>query len=309
MSIDPTLTPQANLLVIEHKRLRAKERRRSWLSRFGTAGAAIAIVAAIVAIPTSKVDAVTQDKDTAVSQRDDVSRAANTSADSTLALCLRGDDAAKKLAEAGLCELARQLKAAAVAAAPAPQQGAQGVSGQNGRNGENGRGIASTAQVDGHFKITYTDGVTEDKGVIKGETGAAGRGITGSTIAGGHLTLIYSDGTTEDVGQVVGKDGVNGADGKNGRGVANIAQANGDLMVTYTDGTTQDVGPLPKGSDGQPPLSWVEHFADGSTMNCARLHDFDPQAPQYTCDQSAAPPPPETTTVTQTTTQGLLGRP
>jgi hypothetical protein len=309
MSIDPTLTPQANLLVIEHKRRRAKDRHRSWLNRFGTAGAAIAIIGALVAIPTGKVDALAQDKNAAVSQRDDVSRAANTSADSTLALCLRGDEAAKKLAEAGLCELARQLKAAAVAAAPPPQQGASGINGQNGQNGQNGRGIASTAQVNGHFQITYTDGVTEDKGVIKGETGAAGRGITGSTIANGHLTLIYSDATTEDVGQVVGKDGVNGIDGKNGRGVASIAQANGNLVVTYTDGTTQDVGPLPKGSNGQPPVGWTEHYADGRTLDCGRVQDFNPEEPHYDCTEIASPPPPETTTVTQTTTQGLLGRP
>jgi hypothetical protein len=303
MSIDPTLTPQANLLVNEHKRQRSRDRRNSFLSRLGMAGLGVAIFAAAFAIPTAKVDAVTQAKDHAVSQLGAISPVANNSADSTLALCLRGDDAAKKMAESGVCELARQLKAAAVAAAPPPQQGAQGVSGQN------GRGIASTSIVDGHFRVTYSDGVTEDKGVIKGETGAAGRGITGSTITNGHLTLIYSDATTEDVGQVVGKDGAEGKvgeTGKPGRGIASTAQVNGDLVVTYTDGTTQDVGPLPKGSDGQPPLSWVEHFADGSTMNCTRTHDFDPQAPQYTCDQTSAPPP-ETTTVTQTTSAGLLG--
>lgn len=305
MSIDPTLTPQANLLVIEHKRLRSKERRSRWYNRFGAAGAGIAIIAALVAIPTSKADSLAQESDGKTVQLNNVGQVAQTSADSTLALCLRGDEAAKKLAESGLCELAKQLKAAAVAAAPSPKQGAQGISGHD------GRGIASTAQVNGHFQVTYTDGVTEDKGVIKGETGAPGRGITGSTIANGHLTLIYSDGTSEDVGQVVGKDGPEGKigeTGKPGRGVASITQANGNLVVNYTDGTSQDVGPLPKGSDGQPPLSWVEHFADGSTMNCTRLYEFDPQAPQYTCDQTAGPPP-ETTTVTQTTTQGLLGRP
>lgn len=305
MSIDPTLTPQANLLVIEHKRRRRREERRSWWRYLAFAGIVIMVMGVVYAIPTGKADSLAQEKDTAVSQRDNVGHVANVSADNTLALCLRGDEAAKKLAEAGLCELAKQLKAAAAAAAPTPQPGARGVAGKD------GRGIAATAIVDGHFQVTYTDGLTEDKGAIKGETGAPGRGITGSTIANGHLTLIYSDGTTEDVGQVVGKEGPEGKvgeTGKPGRGIASTAQVNGDLVVTYTDGTTQDVGPLPKGSDGQPPLSWVEHFADGSTMNCTRMHDFDPQAPQYTCDQNNAAPPP-TTTVTQTTTQGLLGRP
>lgn len=306
MSIDTTLTPQANLLVNEHKRQTARARRSRWYNRFGLAGAAVAIMAAIVAIPIGKVDAVTQEKDNAVSQLGAISPVANSSADSTLALCLRGDDAAKKLAESGVCELARQLKAAAVAAAPPAQQGAQGVSGQN------GRGIAATSIVDGHFRVTYSDGVTEDKGVIKGETGVAGRGITGSTIANGHLTLIYSDATTEDVGQVVGKDGATGQTGetgKPGRGIASTAQVNGDLVVTYTDGTTQDVGPLPKGSDGQPPVGWIEHYADGRTLDCGRVQNFNPQEPHYECTETSPAPPPETTTVTQTTTQGLLGRP
>lgn len=306
MSIDSSLTPQANLLVNEHQRIRERERRSLWYNRFGVAGAIVAVVAALLAIPTSKADSLAQEKDTAVSQLGAISPVANNSADSTLALCLRGDEAAKKLAESGVCELARQLKAAAIAAAPPPQQGAQGNSGKD------GRGIASTSIVDGHFRVTYSDGVTEDKGVIKGESGAAGRGISGSTIANGHLTLVYSDGTTEDVGQVVGKDGAvgpEGHEGKPGRGIASTAQVDGNLVVTYTDGTTQDVGPLPKGRDGQPPVSWVEHNADGSTRSCERVQNFDPESPKYECTQTSAPPPPETTTVTQTTTAGLLGRP
>lgn len=307
MLIDPTLTPQANLLVNEHKRLSEADRRRTWYNRLGIAGAVVAIVAAVFAIPTARVDAVTQERDTVTSQRDSVGQVANASADNTLALCLRGDEAAKKLAQNGLCELARQLKAAAAAANTPPRQGAQGVAGQN------GRGIAATSIVDGHFQVTYSDGVTEDKGVIKGDSGTPGRGITGSTITNGHLTLIFSDSTVEDAGQVVGKDGINGINGKEGqpgRGITSTAQVNGDLVVTYTDGTKEDVGPLPKGRDGQPPLSWTEHNADGSTKTCDRVQDFDPQAPRYDCTEASAPPP-STTTVTATPSSGnsLLGGP
>jgi hypothetical protein len=303
MSIDPTLTPQANLLLVEYRNLRSQDAWHSFLSRLALAGVMVAIVAALVAIPTGKVDAVTQDRNAVASQRDNVGQVANVSADSTLALCLRGDDAAKKLAQSGLCELARQLKAAAAAASAPPKQGAQGVAGQN------GRGIAATSIVNGHFQVTYSDGVTEDKGVIKGETGAPGRGITGTSIANGHLALVYSDGATEDVGQVVGKDGLPGVDGKKGdegkpgRGIAGITQENGDLVVTYTDGSTEDVGPLPKGRDGQPPLSWVEHSADGSTKSCERAQNFDPQAPRYECFET----PPPSGSATPTPSAGLLG--
>lgn len=298
---DPTLTPEANLLLIEHRQRLARERRRSWFTRLAVAGAIVAIGFGIYAVPATQVQAVTQERDDVTVQRDNVGKAANTSADNTLTLCLRGDDAARKLEQAGLCELARQLKAAAVAAAPAPQQGARGAAGPN------GRGIAATSIVNGRFQVTYSDGVTEDKGVIKGETGAPGRGITGSTISDGHLKLVYSDGTTEDAGQVVGKDGVNGkngetgSEGKPGRGIASTTQVNGDLVVTYTDGTKEDVGPLPKGRDGQPPLSWTEHNADGSTRSCDRVQDFDPQAPRYECTQTSASAP------SSTPASGLLG--
>jgi hypothetical protein len=74
-------------------------------------------------------------------------------------------------------------------------------------------------------------------------------------------------------------------------------------VVTYTDGSTEDVGPLPKGRDGQPPLSWVEHNADGSTKSCERGQDVDPPAPRYECFET--PPPSDSTTPTPSA--GLLG--
>jgi hypothetical protein len=301
MSIDPTLTPQANLLLVEHREQRTRERRRTFLSRLGLSGAAVAIIAALFAIPTAKVDSVTQEKDTKTSQLATVSEVADNTSDKNIELCLRGGAAAKEMEQAGLCELAKQLKQAVVAAAPsAGAQGEQGKRGEQGIAGSNGRGIAATSIVGGHFQVTYTDGTTEDKGIITGPEGPAGRGITSSIVNNGHLVLVYSDGKSEDVGQVVGKDGQNGqngqegAPGKNGapgRGITSITTDAGHLIVTYTDGTTTDLGPLPQGpqgNDGKPPLSWVVHNPDGSTTDCQRSQNFDFQNPTYDCTRTAA---------------------
>lgn len=300
MSIDPTLTPQANLLLVEHKQLRAKSRRNTFLVRLGTAGAAVAIISALFAIPTAKVDAVTQEKDARTNQLANVSQVAGTTSDRNTELCLRGGAAAKEMEQAGLCELAKQLKAAVVAAAPSAIPGAQGAQGKQGEQGSSGRGIASTAIANGHFQVTYTDGVTEDKGVITGAQGATGRGITSSIVNNGHLVLVYSDGKSEDVGQVVGKDGQNGQDGKDGvpgkdgapgRGITSVTTDAGHLIITFTDGTTADLGPLPQGpqgNDGKPPLSWVVHNPDGSTTDCQRTSSFDFQNPTYDCTRTAA---------------------
>jgi hypothetical protein len=300
MSIDPTLTPQANLLVNEHKRQRSRERWDSFLGRLGMAGLGVALFAAIFAIPTAKVDAVTQEKDTKSSQLASVSQVAGTTSDKNTELCLRGGAAAKEMEQAGLCELAKQLKAAVVAAAPTPLPGAQGAQGQPGTAGSSGRGITATAIVSGHFQVTYTDGTIEDKGSITGAPGPTGRSITSSIINSGHLVLVYSDGKSEDVGQIVGKDGQNGAngndgapgkDGAPGRGITSITTDAGHLIVAYTDGTTTDLGPLPQGpqgNDGKPPLSWVVHNPDGSTTNCQRTASFDFQNPTYDCTRTAA---------------------
>lgn len=300
MSIDPTLTPQANLLINEHKRRRARDRWSSFMSRLALSGLAIALLAALFAIPTAKVNAVTEEKDTRTSQLATVSQVADSTSNKNIELCLRGNAAAKEMEQAGLCELAKELKQAVIAAAPPGLPGAQGAQGKQGQPGANGRGITATAIAGGHFQVTYTDGTTEDKGVITGPQGAAGRGITSSIVNNGHLVLVYSDGKSEDVGQVVGKDGQNGTDGKDGvpgkdgapgRGITSITTDAGHLIVTYTDGTTTDLGPLPQGpqgNDGKPPLSWVVHNPDGSTTNCQRTQTFDFQNPTYDCTRTAA---------------------
>ena len=80
----------------------------------------------------------------------------------------------------------------------------------------------------------------------------------------GHLIVFFSDGTTQDAGLVKGADGTQGtpgapgANGKDGRSVINQAILNGELIISYSDGTAQNlgtiVGPMgpigPKGDKG-----------------------------------------------------------
>ncbi len=98
--------------------------------------------------------------------------------------------------------------------------GAAGAQGEKGDAGAAGRGIKES-QIDenGHLIIMYTDGTSEDAGVVlenvqgdtgatgaqgeKGDTGAAGRGIAAARIdENGHLIITYSDGTSEDAGEL-----------------------------------------------------------------------------------------------------------
>lgn len=301
MQTDPTLTPEASQLLDHLHAERRRSSRQYWLRNLIAAGAIIAALGLSYAYPAAEVETVTQEKVATETQKDNLAAQASTTADTQLALCLAGDEAARKLAETGACELAKSLKEAALSATPEPvpgPEGQPGQPGQRGQAGQAGRGIIGTAIVDGRFKITYSDGQTEDKGVIKGERGAQGRSITGSTIANGRLTLTYSDGTTEDVGQVVGKDGVNGtngingrdgADGQPGRGIQSLTAVNNQLMVTYTDGSTATVGPLPAGppgNDGNPPAGWTVQNPDGSTTTCQRAANFDYSNPYYDCTRS-----------------------
>lgn len=143
-------------------------------------------------------------------------------------------------------------RAAQVQAEPIP--GIPGIPGTPGAQGAPGRGIVGTSiSPSGRLLVAYTDGSTDDVGVVvgaAGATGADGRGITGTTLQGGRLVIAFSDGSTQDVGPVVGADGVDGRDGRDGRGVASVAEVDGRLVVTFTDGETQDVGPLPAGPRG-----------------------------------------------------------
>jgi hypothetical protein len=162
------------------------------------------------------------------------------------------------------CGLAEQIVSAPVAQPPpAPSDGTDGA---DGGEGPAGRGIRGTdVNAAGHLIISYSDGTTEDVGLVVGRDGGegpVGRGIADSDIVDGRLVLTYSDGERVDLGPVVGRDGRDGADGEDGddggegpagRGIADVGQVEGRLVITYTDGTTQDVGPLPTAPPVEPP--------------------------------------------------------
>jgi hypothetical protein len=198
-------------------------------------------------------------------------------------------------------------QAASVQAEPPPVAIAQpedGTDGTDGDDGDPGRGIVTTAITGGHLYLTYTDGTTEDKGVVVGPAGPTGapgidgergRGVTSSTVSGdGELVIAYTDGTSEVAGVVVGRDGVDGRDGERGRGVARTEVVDGRLLVTYDDGTADDAGPVvgPRGR-GVATLDLdldrcvvTIHYDDGSPSE---------ERPVTGCDVEE-PPPPTTTT-------------
>lgn len=164
-----------------------------------------------------------------------------------------------------------------------------------GEAGPSGRGITGTRMTeDGRLVVSYTDGTSDDVGVVKGAPGAPAspaRGITGSTIEAGQLVISYTDGTRSTLGPVVGSDGRDGRDGNKGdtgdagRGVASVGQVDGRLVVTYTDGATQDVGPLPAGPRGDPAPTVTRQtftFEDGSSRVCDRDGGTD-ETPNYRC--------------------------
>jgi len=194
------------------------------------------------------------------------------------ALCAQGGPIAEELHRRGACSAAAQVQqspavAPVTTAVPGPA----------------GRGITATAvEADGHLRITYTDGITEDKGVVIGKAGAAGaagRGIVSTAIRDGHLVLSYSDSTSEDVGQVVGPPG---------RGVVSTDIVGGRLVVTYSDGTKQDLGPLPVGRGVQKAqvvdCRWRVTYTDGQVEDAGNA-----------CATQTVTPTPTTTTSSSST--------
>lgn len=152
------------------------------------------------------------------------------------------------------------------------------------------RGIAGTRIDGGRLQISYSDGLTEDKGPIVGQPGAVGpggppgRGILGTRVDDGALVLIYSDSTTETVGRIVGRDG---------RGIRDVDGSTGRLIVTYTDGTTTDAGPLPVGPAGRGvrravvvDCRWQVTYTDGVTEDAGNA----------CTTETVTPAPPSTTT-------------
>lgn len=167
-----------------------------------------------------------------------------------------------------------------------------------GEKGDAGRGITGTAIVDGHLHVSYTDGITEDKGVVVGAAGGKGRGVVSSSITpAGRLVLSYTDGVTEDVGLVVGPSGTKGDggdDGPAGRGVASVmVNSEFHLIVSYDDGSDVDAGPLPPGPKGEPGrgITGVAFDMESCTATVSYDDGTSEQAPMTGCQPENSGPP------------------
>jgi hypothetical protein len=209
-------------------------------------------------------------------------------------LCRKDPDARREIGDERCGQAADVQRESTVAVAPR-----DGSDGKNGRDGSDGRGIVSTAVVDGHLFVTYTDGVREDKGVIA-TNGENGRGITGARLNDtGQLVLTFTDGTSTVVGRIVGRDG------NDGRGITDVVVSSDyHVIVTYTDGTIEDVGALPPGPSGPsgndgPAGRGVDTIDFDMTTCTATVHYSDGTSETKTmtgCEKDDPNPPTTTTT-------------
>lgn len=146
----------------------------------GLLGVGLAVYLAIHGTATEQaLDSTTQNKDKISSQADQ-------NANTTLQLCARGDDIARALASAGLCQGSVDVKQQIAEQGPPGAQGPQGVQGTQGPQG--------------------IQGIPGQKG-DKGDPGAKGdKGVTGAE---------GTDGSTGPAGPA-GPEGADGKDGTDG---------------------------------------------------------------------------------------------
>lgn len=246
--------------------------------RVGTLLIVVAIGYLFYAQVSSKVDANQASEDLGAS-RERIDTQQEQVIDPLDAVCARDAEVRRRLGD--LCDKAKEV-------AQAPERG---------EKGDAGRGITGTAIVDGHLRVSYTDGVTEDKGAVVGAQGVAGRGVVGSTITtAGHLVLSYSDGTTEDAGTVVGPQGAAGENGENGRSVVSVTVSpDFHLTVAYDDGTTADAGQLPPGPRGEAGRGIASVAFDMDTCRAVVTYTdgTSEQAPMTGCEPNDPPPDPD----------------
>lgn len=252
--------------------------RRTWVRRVGIALLVLAVGYLFYAQVSTQVTANQASEDLGAS-RERIDTQQEQVIDPLDAVCARDAEVRRRLGD--LCDKAKEV-------AQAPERG---------EKGDAGRGITGTAIIDGRLRVSYTDGVTEDKGLVVGDQGAPGRGVVSSTIAAGRLMLSYSDGTTEDAGTVVGPQGVAGADGANGRGVVSVTVSpDYHLIVAYDDGTTADAGQLPPGPPGPQGetgrgIASVAFDLDSCQATVTYTDGTTEQAPMTGCESNPAGPP------------------
>lgn len=123
-----------------------------------------------------------------------------------------GFEAVRGYVDRSFADFERRL--GAIESRAAPVDGRDGVNGERGEKGLDGaNGKDGRDGVDGR---PGEKGIPGDAGK-DGAPGAAGRGVAKLLIdAKGHLVVTFTDGATDDVGLVVGKDGAPGANGRDG---------------------------------------------------------------------------------------------
>jgi hypothetical protein len=201
-----------------------------------------------------------------------------------------------------------------------PKDGKDGQDGQDGADGNEGpagRGVTTFDKSSGSLIVTYTDGQTQDLGVIVGQdgkdgadgaTGAAGadgRGIVSSDIASGSLMVTYTDGTVQNAGIVVGpkgdtgdtgaagRDGIDGQPGRDGQdgqpGTPGLTPTSvnsdlfGNVTVTYNDGSTAQAGQII--------LPNIEIFTCENNVMTLKLTNGPAHTAPAVCSLSSAIPP------------------
>lgn len=259
---------------------------------------------------------------------------ANKVADPVLELC-KTPSIREELEKSGACKAAAEVKV-----------GPAGPAGAAGEAGENGRGVSGTKMVAGNLYVEYTDGSTQDVGMVRGSPGPSGasgasgqsgqpgtdgtdgkngRSITGTDLVDGNLVVSYSTGDPGVFGPVVGPkgdvgaagtngtNGTNGVDGKNGRGISSASASNGRLIITYSDGTQADAGPLPVGPKGDPGKDGrgIKSTVCGENGRWTVIYTDGVTDDAGVCRTTVtttvtAPPPSNSTTPTSTTTTAAV---
>lgn len=143
-------------------------------------------------------------------------------------------------------------------------RGEKGLDGTNGTDGAAGRGVAKLLiDAKGHLIVTFSDGSTDDVGLIVGKNGQDGKdGRDGADGKSGDKGMDGKDGLdgargadgSNGVDGAAGRDGTNGQDGKS-VDVETVAQLVHDEIVKAWPGVgdmvQRAVDTLPRPRDGQ----------------------------------------------------------